>query len=96
MRRIATWVLATLLLSSPIALGANLTALSVKPTSVVGRIDSVIGTVTLDAGAPAGGAVVTLSSDDAAASVPGSVIVAESATTASFSAPPATDVGPVP
>ena len=58
--------------------------MTVNPSSVVGPA-SATGTVTLTAGAPAGGAVVTLtSSNPGAASVPGSVTVAAGATTATF------------
>ena len=56
---------------------------SLNPTSVVGGISST-GTVTLSSAAPAGGAVVTLSSNNAAAQVPASVTVAANATTATF------------
>jgi hypothetical protein len=59
--RFYAWVLASVLLASPTVLGANLTSLSVSPASVVGGM-SATGTATLDAPAPAGGAVVTLTS----------------------------------
>ncbi len=63
---------------------ATLSALSVVPTSVVGG-NSSQGTVTLSAGAPAGGAAVNLSSSNmAVATVPASVAVAAGATTATF------------
>ena len=46
---------------------------------------AVTGTVTLDGPAPAGGAVVQLSDNSAAASVPASVTIAAGATSATFS-----------
>jgi hypothetical protein len=62
---------------------ASLSAVSVNPTSVVGGASST-GTVTLTGAAPTGGALVTLSSNNAAAAVPASVTVASGATTATF------------
>src|SRR5207249_2552642 len=63
---------------------ASLSAVSVSPTSVVGG-NSSQGTVTLTAGAPTGGAVVSLSSANATvAAVPASVTVAAGATSATF------------
>ena len=64
---------------------ASLSAVSLNPTSVVGGTSSQ-GTVTLTSAAPAGGLTVTLSSNNTAATVPGSVTVAAGATTASFTA----------
>ncbi len=61
----------------------SLSTLAVSPASVVGGASST-GTVTLTAAAPSGGAVVTLTSANAAASVPASVTVAASATSATF------------
>jgi hypothetical protein len=59
-------------------------SVSVSPASVKGGTSST-GTVTLNAAAPATGAVVTLaSSNPAVASIPGSVTVATGATTATF------------
>jgi hypothetical protein len=66
--------------SSPVALGS----LTVNPTTVLGGTSST-GTVTLTNVAPAGGVEVLLSSSDPAATVPASVLVPESATTATFS-----------
>src|SRR5439155_1444571 len=64
---------------------ASLSAVSVSPTSVAGG-NSSQGTVTLTAGAPTGGAVVSLSSANATvAAVPASVTVAAGALTANFS-----------
>ncbi len=61
-----------------------LTSLTVNPSSVVGGSPST-GTVTLSGPAPAGGAVVSLSSDNTlAATVPASVTVAAGATSATF------------
>jgi hypothetical protein len=64
---------------------ATLSALSVNPASAVGGSLST-GTVTLTAAAPSGGAVVSLSSANAAVSVPANVTIAAGATTATFSA----------
>ena len=61
----------------------SLTALSVSPTAVSGGSSST-GTVTLSAPAPAGGAIVTLSDNSAAASVPGSVTVSAGASSRTF------------
>jgi hypothetical protein len=61
----------------------TLSALSLSPTSVAGGNAST-GTVTLSGAAPAGGAAVTLSSNNAAATVPGSVTVAAGSTSATF------------
>jgi trimeric autotransporter adhesin len=63
---------------------AVLSSVNVNPTSVTGGSSST-GTVTLNGPAPAGGAVVTLSSSNtAAAQTPASVTVAANATTALF------------
>ena len=61
----------------------TLTALSVSPTTVSGGSSST-GTVTLSAPAPAGGAIVTLSDNSAAASVPGSVTVSTGTSSRTF------------
>ena len=62
----------------------TLTSVSLSPASVIGGNTST-GTVTLTGPAPAGGAVVTLTSSNAAAAqVPPSVTVAPNATTATF------------
>jgi hypothetical protein len=62
----------------------SLSSLSLNPTSVMGG-NSSTGTVTLSGAAPAGGAQVTLSSNNTtAANVPSSVTVAAGATSASF------------
>jgi hypothetical protein len=62
----------------------TLSAVSLNPTSVVGGNTSQ-GTATLTAAAPAGGAVVTLSSSNTpAAVVPASVTVAQGVTSATF------------
>ena len=60
-----------------------LSSVTLNPTSVVGGNPST-GTVTLTAAAPAGGAVVTLASTGAVASVPASVTVPAGATSATF------------
>ena len=68
-------------------LTGSLSTVTVNPTSVVGGTSST-GTVTLTAAAPAGGAVVTLSSSNASvAQVPASVTVVAGATTANFTIP---------
>jgi hypothetical protein len=62
----------------------SLSALTLNPTSVAGG-NSSTGTVTLSGPAPAGGALVTLSSNNTTvARVPASVIVAAGATSATF------------
>jgi hypothetical protein len=62
---------------------ATLSSLTLNPTSVNGGSQST-GTVTLSGPAPAGGAVVTLSSSNGAASVPSSVTIPAGATSTSF------------
>ena len=61
----------------------TLSTLTVNPTAVVGG-NSSQGTVTLTGAAPSGGAVVALSDNSAAATVPASVTVGAGATSASF------------
>ena len=63
--------------------GPTLTALTANPTTVVGGNTST-GTVTLSAAAPSGGAVVSLSDNSMAVSVPASVTVSGGATSATF------------
>ena len=63
--------------------GVTLTTLSINPTSVTGGT-SATGTVTLSGAAPSGGVSVSLSSNNAAATVPGSVTVAAGSSTATF------------
>jgi hypothetical protein len=67
-----------------VADAVTVSSVSLNPTSVTGGSPST-GTVTLTNPAPTGGAVVTLTSDNAAAAVPPSVTVAEGTTTANFS-----------
>src|SRR5262249_30790147 len=62
---------------------AALLGVSVNPTAVTGNAGST-GTVTLTRAAPAGGAVVTLTSSNPAATVPVSVTVPAGATTKNF------------
>jgi hypothetical protein len=63
----------------------SLSSMTLKPTSVTGGAQSSTGTVTLSGPAPAGGAPVTLSSNNtAAARVPSSVTVSAGATSATF------------
>jgi hypothetical protein len=62
---------------------AALASVTLNPASVVGGSPST-GTVTLNAPAPSGGAVVTLSSSNPSATVPSNVTVAANATTATF------------
>src|SRR5205823_3899076 len=60
-----------------------LASMTLNPATVTGGANST-GTVTLSAAAPAGGAVVALTSSNNAATVPTSVTVAAGATTATF------------
>lgn len=70
---------------APVPAGPQaLTELKVSPEAVMGG-QSASGTVTLAGPAPAGGQVVTLSSTNAAATVPASVTVAAGTRTATFS-----------
>jgi len=62
----------------------TVSSLTLNPTSVVGGVQSSTGTVTLSGAAPAGGAQVTLSSSNGAASVPSSVTVPAGSTSATF------------
>jgi len=64
--------------------GTGLSALSLTPTTVAGGTASA-GKVTLAAAAPSGGLVVSLTSSNAVATVPGSVTVPAGATSAGFS-----------
>jgi len=64
---------------------ASLNSLALNPTSVTGGGSSQ-GSVTLTGAAPAGGAVVALSSNASVATVPASVTVAAGATSATFTA----------
>ena len=73
----------TSLTVTPAATGVTLSAVAVNPTSVVGGTSST-GTVTLSAAAPSTGAVVSLSDNSTAATVPTSVTVAAGATSANF------------
>ena len=59
-------------------------SLALNPTTVLGGVQSSTGTVTLSGPALAGGAQVTLFSDNTSASVPASVTVAAGSTTAAF------------
>ena len=70
--------------SSLVPASVSLSSVSVNPTSVTGG-NSSTGTVTLSGAAPAGGAIVALSSSNTtAARVPSSVTVAAGATSATF------------
>jgi hypothetical protein len=62
----------------------TLSSLTLNPTTVVGGAQSSTGTVTLSGPAPAGGALITLASDNGAASVPSTVTVPAGATSATF------------
>ena len=68
---------------NPPAGSAALNSIGASPNAVVGGSPST-GTVTLSAAAPAGGAAVSLSSASGAVVVPGSVTVAQGASSASF------------
>jgi hypothetical protein len=71
---------ATLTLTPPMV-----SSLTLNPTSVVGGpLGSSTGTVTLNGPAPGGGAVVSLSSNNAAASVPANMTVPAGGTSATF------------
>ena len=68
---------------APPALG-TMTSVTLNPATVIGGVNS-NGTVTLTAAAPAGGALITLTSSNTnAATVPASVTVAAGALTATF------------
>ena len=69
---------------SPVAIPVAISSVSLNPTSVTGGTSS-LGTVTLTAAAPTGGAVVTLGSNSTAATVAASVTVPAGQTTATFS-----------
>ena len=62
----------------------TLSSLTLNPTTVVGGTQSSTGTVTLSGPAPAGGALVTLASNNSAASVPASVTISAGASSATF------------
>lgn len=62
----------------------TVSSLTLSPTSVVGGLQSSTGTVTLSGPAPAGGAVVSLSSSAGSASVPSSVTVPAGSSSTSF------------
>jgi hypothetical protein len=62
----------------------TVSSVSLSPSSVVGGVQSSTGTVTLSGPAPSGGAIVTLSSSNGAASVPSRVTVPAGAARASF------------
>ena len=80
----ANSVTATLTIdTAPSAGGDQVVGLSLSPAVVEGGQSST-GTITLGAAAPAGGMLVTLSSDNATASVPASIVVPQGATTAQF------------
>lgn|GEM_PF-6668274 len=71
------------LLYSAVSQAQTLSSLALSPTSVNGGVSST-GTVTLGSNAPAGGAVVNLSSNNAAATVPASVTVASGTNSKTF------------
>jgi len=73
-----------LLVAGSVPPPASLASLDVSPPSVTGG-GAATGTATLSAAAPAGGAQVSLSSDNSAVTVPASVTVAAGATSATFS-----------
>lgn len=68
---------------TPTPAAAALSSVSLSPTSVTGDGTS-IGTLTLNAAAPTGGAIITLSSSNVAATLPGSATVLAGATTQTF------------
>jgi uncharacterized repeat protein (TIGR03803 family) len=63
--------------------GPTVSSVTLNPTSVVGGNNST-GTVTLSSAAPSGGSVVSLSSNNSAASVPSTVTVPHGSTSANF------------
>lgn len=63
----------------------SLSSLSIAPGNLVGG-NTAVGTVTLNGAAPSGGALVMLSSNNAAATVPASVLVPAGQTSATFTA----------
>jgi FG-GAP-like repeat len=69
---------------TPQAAALTLSSVTLNPTNVVGG-NTAQGTAFLTGAAPAGGAVVTLSSSSSVATVPASVTVAAGASSASFS-----------
>jgi hypothetical protein len=69
---------------TPAPIPPSASSLTLNPTSVVGGAQSSTGTVTLSGPAPAGGAPVTLSSSNAAASVPSSVTVPAGSSSTTF------------
>lgn len=72
-----------LAITRPTPPSVSLSSLAVRPTKVKGGRGAV-GTVSLSDAAPAGGVIVNLSSNNAAASVPTSVTVAAASATATF------------
>jgi FG-GAP-like repeat len=74
---------------------AALSSVALSPSSVVGG-NSSTGTVTLTAAAPSGGFAVALSRNNAAASVPASVVVPAGATTATFTVTTSAVTAPTP
>ena len=66
-----------------IAAPASLASVSIKPSSITAG-QPATGTVTLSGAAPAGGAVISLASANPAASVPGSITVPASTSSANF------------
>ena len=68
---------------NPVPPPASLSAITLSPSTVTGG-GSATGTATLTSAAPSGGAVVSLSSSNTAASVPASVTVPAGATSATF------------
>ena len=67
----------------PAAAPASLASVSIKPSSITGG-QLATGTVTLSGAAPAGGAIVSLASANPAASLPNSITVQASASSANF------------
>jgi hypothetical protein len=74
----------TVSLSLSASEGVTPASVSLNPSSIAGAGSST-GTVTLTGAAPAGGVLVSLSSDNSAATVPASVTVAAGSTSATFS-----------
>ena len=64
---------------------ANLVSIAVTPSSVVGGVSSVVGTVTLATPAPTGGALINMASASLSAHIPTTLTVPAGATSTNFS-----------
>ncbi|MEO5926798.1 MAG: hypothetical protein ABIR70_23495 [Bryobacteraceae bacterium] len=73
-----------LTLTAPTAGQGTISGLGIAPSTVIGGQANATGTVTLGSPAGAGGVLVTLSSDNAAATVPASVVIAQGESSGTF------------